>query len=422
MGPHVLVDKSAIQALSANEAAVFDCLFQSVIRPVYLNEVLADLSKSAPAGRTPQDVVAKLARNTPVFHANPTASHTSLCVRELLGSPVAMTGVPVLHGGRVVKRGNGDVRIVFDRLPERDALDRWHAEDFQTVERQFAQEWRNQLQAMDLPQEAQQLLDCLNLTDQPTSYKAAAQLAHDVVASADPFTLLYVAYQTLKLPLEHWSLVRELWEKSGQPALPTYAPFTAHCFRIEVFFALAVNKGLVAQNKFSNRTDLAYLYYIPFAEVFLSNDFRFHENVAAFFMRPNQVFVRGIDLKNDLKIIENQLWQLPDKEKQEGLFRLASRPSGDGLTSKLWRTFRAAQYDDPLHEPGLAPAELGIAGDVLKVAGWPAVGPPSSTTGFDSEAEQLMITRNVPPYRGRWKTLPSSHEFYQSGGGQDARA
>jgi hypothetical protein len=58
MGPIVLFDKSFVEMLNIDEAAVFDTLYSSVICPIFYTEVLADLSKQPSGQRTAERTVA----------------------------------------------------------------------------------------------------------------------------------------------------------------------------------------------------------------------------------------------------------------------------------------------------------------------------------------------------------------------------
>ena len=88
MGPIVLFDKSFVEMLNIDEATVFDTLYSSVICPIFYTEVLADLSKEPPGARTVERIVADVARKTPIMHATPNVSHSTLCVGELLGHAI----------------------------------------------------------------------------------------------------------------------------------------------------------------------------------------------------------------------------------------------------------------------------------------------------------------------------------------------
>ena len=103
MGPIALFDKSAVEMMSADEAAIFDCLYMTNVCPIYLVEVLADLQKVETSGRTHSKVVADMARKTPVMNPYPNAHHSALCLRELLGWPIEMRRVPALGGARPVR-------------------------------------------------------------------------------------------------------------------------------------------------------------------------------------------------------------------------------------------------------------------------------------------------------------------------------
>ena len=70
MGPIVLFDKSFVEMLNVDEAALFDFLYLTNICPMFLTEVLADLEKETSEQRTREKIVADVARKTPYtfFH------------------------------------------------------------------------------------------------------------------------------------------------------------------------------------------------------------------------------------------------------------------------------------------------------------------------------------------------------------------
>src|ERR1700688_4879376 len=78
MGPIVLFDKSFIEMMNVDEAALFDFLFPSNICPIFLTEVLADLEREKPGERTREKIVVDLARKTPCAHSYPNLLHAWL--------------------------------------------------------------------------------------------------------------------------------------------------------------------------------------------------------------------------------------------------------------------------------------------------------------------------------------------------------
>jgi hypothetical protein len=144
MGPIILFDKSALQALSIDESVWFDQFFVPVICPIFFVETLADLEKSIRSGRTPEEEVGLIAVRTPQMSGQPNVNHIDLCIGNVLGQPVVMDGRPVIPGGTPVRTGNR-TGVNFDLSPEAEALIRWQNGEFLEVERKFAVTWRSSL-------------------------------------------------------------------------------------------------------------------------------------------------------------------------------------------------------------------------------------------------------------------------------------
>jgi len=78
MGPSLLFDKSFLQSLSVDEAAMLDQLYQCIITPIFYVETLADIAKAPDDRRPPEKVVGGLAERTPVCHSAVNADHWDL--------------------------------------------------------------------------------------------------------------------------------------------------------------------------------------------------------------------------------------------------------------------------------------------------------------------------------------------------------
>ena len=66
-------------------------------------------------------------------------------------------------------------------------------------------------------------------------------------------------------------------------------------------FHIAIAAHLISPERPSNRTDIAYLFYLPFCMMFVSSD-KLHRETANLFLRADQEFVWGLDLKDDLTV------------------------------------------------------------------------------------------------------------------------
>jgi hypothetical protein len=61
------------------------------------------------------------------------------------------------------------------------------------------------------------------------------------------------------------------WERSPGKQIAAFAPYAAYCNRVLLLFHFALLGGLIG-TKATNRIDLEYLYYLPFATAFASGD------------------------------------------------------------------------------------------------------------------------------------------------------
>jgi hypothetical protein len=108
MGPTVLFDKSALQALSMDESVWFDTFFGVNVIPIFYIETLADLEKELASGKNAEDLVGMLAVKTP-SNAFPNVHHRTLLWAELDGHKIELDGRPVISAGKLMKTEDGSV-------------------------------------------------------------------------------------------------------------------------------------------------------------------------------------------------------------------------------------------------------------------------------------------------------------------------
>ena len=407
MGPIVLFDKSFIEMLNVDEAALFDFLFLSNICPMFFTEVLADLEKEKPGERTREKIVADLAKKTPAAHSYPNVMHASICLTELDGMPISLDRRPVLGGGRPV-RVRGEVGVYYEESPEMKAFNRWQDGKFMEVERKFARFWRAQVTAVDLTQTAALAKHALSIRSEPRSLQDAFKIAQAVVfGDRDRYRTFRAAYALLGMPSELWPRILSKWKQAGGLPLAMHAPYTAHCLLVDVFFHIAVAKALISPERLSNRIDIAYLYYLPFAMIFASND-NLHRRTVPLFLRSDQLFIAGDDLKRDLQALDAYYSALPAEHLEQGLFRFAEPPDDDRfLTTRIYRKFGfrvgqsvslTAKQNETISADVLAMTremETEVRNPTSKVA-WHEANDPKNVT----------IERKLWLKRGKWRVMP----------------
>ncbi|MQV31042.1 hypothetical protein GHK01_31780 [Sinorhizobium meliloti] len=409
MGPTTLFDKSFIEMLNIDEAPLFDLLFSCVISPIFFVEVLADLEKGEPGTRTREKVVADVANKTPVAHSYPNVSHAALCLNELLGAPVEMREVPAVFGGRPVLH-KGKLALVSEESAEAKAFGRWQQEKFEDVERDFAVSWRAQLKAFDNDALATLAKQQLMIEDSPKTLEQAFDIAKAVLnREGQNFLNLKLGYSFLGLEANMWRFVEDRWKELGRRPVTDHAPYFAHCLLVDIFVNVAMQKKLISPDRPSNRTDMAYLYYLPFAKLFVSND-KLHLRTAPLFLKPSQKLVRGSDLKADLKLLVEHYSSLPDDELEKGLFKVASRPPDNDkfLTTRLWRECGLdTSPPQPLkHDPALYQR---ISQDIKELSARASVigTRPTRFRRKDlKDPDHHLIQRFVPRKWGRWTIIP----------------
>ncbi len=334
----IICDKSTIQGLNGDEAFWLGIHYRANVVPIFLTEVLADLQKPPPEGRTAEDVVAKISKKVPQLGALPNVYHGTLVLGDLLGQPVEMLRVPVIPEGQIIQAG-GRVASYYGEMPESAAMRRWRKGDFLGVERDYAKAWREALEKLDLTsiRKASRARGTLKLSDLAAVKAAADDIA---LANGRRYAVFKAALDALNIPESYRPAILKRWKEQGGPALRDFAPYADYVFRCEVFFHLAIGTGKIDAVRTSNRNDMAYLFYLPFCRVFTSFD-RLHASIAPLFMGEDQTFVPGQQLKDDLAKLNVYYLALPEEVRASGAMQYAAYPplEGDYLTSRLYDQF-----------------------------------------------------------------------------------
>jgi hypothetical protein len=407
MGPTILFDKSFLQSFSIDESVWFDHFFLANICPLFDIETLADPNKSMQERHTHEQEVSLIADKFPEMHGVLSVNHTRLCINNLLGGKVPMTGQIPLAGGRIVK-SNGKTNAVFEQSQEAQAFSRWQMQEFMEIERRYAQVWRASLTTLDLNEIAEKFR-MFGITDKSCkTLKDARTMAESVVSNWDnPKNLMKLAFLLLDIPQQHRQSILERWENSNYPPLSEYAPYGAHVFRVEVFFQIALAANLISCDRRSNRVDIAYLFYLPFCMIFVSSD-RLHEKCASLFLRDNQEFVWSPTMKNGLSQLNDYYSQMHNNIIEKGVMTFATDPPKDG------DYFVTQMYDKHIpkwrgkEETSCVETTINdskFVEKIKKIGEESAI--PSSEIDFDpTNTDSLLIKRSVRRMKGSLHQAP----------------
>ena len=125
------------------------------------------------------------------------------------------------------------------------------------------------------------------------------------------------------------------WYEEGKPLIKDFATYALHCLKVDTLFLFGLTSDLITTRP-TNRVDCEYLYYLPFCNVFTSND-KIHKNLIPLLIRNDQHFITGEELKKDLSIIDNYFNQHGIEERQK--YNNEPPIIDDSFTFKLWKQY-----------------------------------------------------------------------------------
>lgn len=338
MGPYIVLDKSAFQSLSYDELFYLAKHYSIVLTPVLVMEILGDLKKQD-GERESSEIVKTLARKIIGIDTFVNVDYRQLCIANLLGRRVPMRYTPVIYGEQLFTE-EGEPFNFIDEPEEMRAIRNWKVGNFSEAERELADKWRlitrnydlegfrnsfRKLDSIPRVRTIEELLSFLNkaykqnFTDTNYQKECIFYFLDDLAAT-----------ETLK------KKVYARWHAKRLPPFYLFAPYAHYCFMLIQIFKLGVIRGLITTRS-TNRVDMEYLFYTPFAMAFSSDD-NFHKALWPHIIRPEQFFIQRDILKADLSAIRTEWEALSPTEKQQRDYDYGCRPpqNPNSITSNVW--------------------------------------------------------------------------------------
>ena len=355
MGPVIILDKSALQALSREEIFFLHKHYFVNLLPVLFAEVLGDLHKYGTDKRLSRSEVGQVARKLTGLGAVLNGDHRTMIEGELLGFPVPMKRKPALFGGRRVNDSSGGFGIVFDESPEQLAALRWSEGRFEEIEEAVAAFWRRHAASADLARPGAGWDRLVTCRKKPATLdEAARQVKRNLTLARDHRPHIQWLTRQMGFPPAYEATVLTRWDGYHAVFMETAAPYSYYCVHLLLTFSLGLESGLVPP-KPTNRIDLEYLFYLPFCRVFATRD-KQQRSMAAAFLEQDQDLVDGNELKSDLARLAEEWSVLSEDERREREYDYGRYPlnNEDSLTSRLWKKY-------------MRPWELGSGNKVVKM-------------------------------------------------------
>lgn len=411
-GPLLIFDKSTLQALNVDESVWLDNFYKANITPLFFVETLADLEKQMRSGRTPEQVVGSIAHKTPEQQATANVHHFSILVDELHGNIQVDMGrpKPVIGGGQPVMLGDSK-GLIFRECPEEEALRRWQAGEFLQIERSTAKAWRRALSLVDNKAVYEIFKKMYDTYEKPKTLAELKALVDAILSIVRQDWMLGFGMYLTGISADDQAVARKRWIIAGRPAIRAFLPYFFHLLSVDMFFYLGMAADLISRERASHKIDIAYLYYLPFCMVFTSND-KLHINIAPLFMRADQTFVEGGDLKDDLARLDAHYAALPEDIRNSGLVSFAKHPPEDVsfLTTRLWDKHLPDWRKKKENPIKLGEKEKAILLELVNRFTDKSTPLDRSTRIPMEEVAVLSIQRKVSSRKGKWRLFSPEME------------
>ena len=303
------------------------------------------------------------------------------------------------------------ISAIYESSPEADAFRRWIQREFYEVERRYAKIWREKSLKLDLRLFSDvPVMGRIDLESCKTLQDAKILAKEFVSAEENARTCMNLIMIYLDIPTRAEDVVLQPWRKAGSKPLTEFASYAAHILTLEIFFNIALAKSFISDNRPSNRIDVAYLFYLPFCDVFVSSD-GLHERCAPLFLRKNQSFVRGKELKQGLRQLNNSYAQLPEETKESGIINFAASPpeTADCIVTTLWDRHVPGWRERGTFSPEISSETELYVKNYMKKAFDARKSQTSSFPPLDSEnVDSFMLKNIVRARKGSWWQIPKS--------------
>lgn len=357
MGPHILLDKSALQSLSYDEAFRLGDYLLVVVPPVLMAEIQADLTKADHARKSERaearNQAADLARKLHgMLSRGFNLPHRLIVLQDLVGNHTVPDGRPLVGGTDVVTE-DGERGFWVDDQQEK-MLTAWSQSDFSPFDKVSAHEWRRAISEIDLTKTRQSLLRTLGDRDLPRTPEQLVERAD--VSLADLRTqelLLRVLIDFARADPVTRVAILQRWERAVDKRLAIFAPFATFCARVLLIFHFALLGNLIDAKR-TNRIDLEYLYYVPFAKAFASGD-TVHAVLAPLVFDQGQTFIPRNALKEDAKYVLAETDRLLAEGAKRPIHYPPARPGSPLLG--LWEKHMPPREEVEREVPRMSPEQ-----------------------------------------------------------------
>jgi len=350
MGPTIILDKSAVQALSQREIDFLFKHYYVVITPILLSEIQGDLTKSPNDEGLSKAQVQQLSKKLLPEDSVVNVHYRYPCMSSLVGYCVPMDGRPIVPQGIPVEAPGLGKGLVLDETEIRGILCDWQQGIFSDEDRAKAKRWRETVQRLNVETLRRRIKSLLPDMPKIRDIQHLTSEVEKLTSSPDPeFQLRLLSASIASVGGTSQKLLNKIfqrWHDEGLPRFKHFARYAFHCLRADLTFYIGLACDLFSTRP-SNFIDLEYIYYLPFCTVFCSGD-EFQKDICHLFLRKdqslahmNQEFIGRDELKRDLRWIADEWDRLSESEKFEREASYGNYPPVNlqSVTYQVWQKY-----------------------------------------------------------------------------------
>jgi len=332
----IVIDKSTFQSLSFDELFRLSCYYKHIITPVLTMEILGDLKKQAQEGKTPpEDRVKDFAKKLFPMETVVNLHYKVLLKGDLLGNPISFDGRPHVGIKKAVASESGMRGYLIEETEEEKSIYKWKDGNFTEADHELSALWRMTTTQEDLLERLKKSLNP-DATIKFADFQELNKFVTEIITSPPTQEFLLISlFQNYDIDAMTSGQIFGRWNQEGKPLIKDFAPFAFHCIKVDTLFLFGLTTGLIGTRP-TNRVDLEYLYYLPFGNIFTSND-KVHKNLVPLLLQDYQKFILGPELKEDLKNIVSFLSTLDIEERRK--FKNIPPIIESSITFQLWKEF-----------------------------------------------------------------------------------
>lgn len=332
----IIIDKSTFQSLSFDELYRLSCYFKHIVTPVLTMEILGDLKKEAQEGKAlPEDRVKDFAKKLFPVETVVNLHYKELLKGDLLGNSISFDGRPHVGIKKAVASETGMKGYLVEETEEEKSIYKWKEGKFTEADHDLSTLWRMTTTQEDLLERLKNSLNPDSVIKFPNFPTLDKFVTASITSPEIQELLLFSLLQNYEIDAISGVEIFSRWQQKGKLLIRDFAPYAFHCLKVDTLFLFGLASGLIGTRP-TNRVDLEYLYYLPFGNIFTSND-KVHKNLVPLLLRDYQKFIIGSELKDDLKNIVTYLNELDIEERRK--FKNVPPIIETSITFQLWKEF-----------------------------------------------------------------------------------